>query len=294
MVNLVIGETGFIGNSIKKRLEESLDFDPNSWDISTLGQNIEKLKNIDGLKVYWAAGNNGNYSTKIEIEREIKLVSFFLQKVKEIGLNIKQINLISSAGSIYAGSMDSSITEMSLENPISEYGKSRIKIENLFKDYSKLNNIQINIFRLTNVFGYKSKNKLNSGVINNLILANINRFSLNIFVSLYTKQDYIDINFASKNIVSIAENRFITQNSIPKTYILSRNHSHSIQEIVAIINRITNKKTPIRMQFDPNQNLRNANLIFNVNNNDFVKYKITPLEFEIRKLILELIYDKVA
>lgn len=294
MVNLVIGETGFIGNSIKKRLKESLDFDPNSWDISTLGQNIEKLKNIDGLKVYWAAGNNGNYSTKIEIEREIKLVSFFLQKVKEIGLNIKQINLISSAGSIYAGSMDSSITEMSLENPISEYGKSRIKIENLFKDYSKLNNIQINIFRLTNVFGYKSKNKLNSGVINNLILANINRFSLNIFVSLYTKQDYIDINFASKNIVSIAENRFITQNSIPKTYILSRNHSHSIQEIVAIINRITNKKTPIRMQFDPNQNLRNANLIFNVNNNDFVKYKITPLEFEIRKLILELIYDKVA
>lgn len=294
MTNLVVGQTGFIGNSIKNFLDTSVNFIPATWDLPSIIKYVESIKNFKELKIFWSAGINGNFSTRMQIDREKELVKVFLQKVEEFKININQMNLISSAGSIYAGKNKFRIDELSNESPLSEYGKSRIEIENLFKNYSILNHIQLNIFRLTNVFGYKQKNKANSGVINNLILANLNNTPLNIFVSLYTKQDYIDVKFASKNIVQISQNRFNIRDFQPRTYILSRNQSHSIQELLSIINRITNKRTPISLQKQANQNNRNINLNFNVKNENFIQYKIAPLEFEVRKLVLELMNDKVA
>jgi len=294
MTNLVIGQTGFIGSAIHSSLQETIKFKPKSWSQLDFKNEIEKLTHRNNLRVYWSAGISNNTSTQNQIEMEINLIRLFFELVTKNNLKIEQINFISSAGSIYSGYEDSFITSNSPTNPISIYGKSRLIIEDLFKSFTKSNDIKLNIFRLTNVFGLKKRFKLSSGVINNLINSNINRIPLNIFVSLFTKQDYIDIDFVAKNINFISSKYSKLNNKNEEVFILSRNQSHSIQEILSIISRITSRKTPFVMQQDPNSEIRNFSLNFNIDNDKYVKFKILPIEFQIRRLISDTINVKTA
>lgn len=294
MTNLVIGQTGFIGSAIHSSLQETIEFKPKSWSQLDFKNEIEKLTHRNNLRVYWSAGISNNTSTQNQIEMEINLIRLFFELVTKNNLKIEQINFVSSAGSIYSGYEDSFITSNSPTNPISIYGKSRLIIEDLFKSFTKSNDIKLNIFRLTNVFGLKKRFKLSSGVINNLINSNINRIPLNIFVSLFTKQDYIDIDFVAKNINFISSKYSKLNNKNEEVFILSRNQSHSIQEILSIISRITNRKTPFVMQQDPNSEIRNFSLNFNIDNDKYVKFKILPIEFQIRRLISDTINVKTA
>lgn len=294
MANLVIGQTGFIGSAIFSSLEDSIPFKPSSWELNNFEQEIKKIRDSNNLNVFWAAGKSNNSSSRLEVEKEIELINLFLKLLLVYNITVSKFNYISSAGSIYSGCSDEYINSDTKESPLSDYGKSRLEIENSLKIYCSSNNIKLNIFRLTNVFGFKHKLKLNSGVINNLIDANINQIPVNIFVSLFVKQDYIDIDFVKNNIYNIALNNLKYANNLSNTYIFSRNYSHSIQEIISTINRITNKKTPYVMQYDPNAELRNSILNFKVDNRNFIKFKINSLEFQIRKLISEMIYAKIS
>jgi nucleoside-diphosphate-sugar epimerase len=293
MNKLVIGQTGLIGKALHFGLNTTLSFNPKHWDLENFQYEFEKFSYLDNLYIYWTAGISNNTSSQTQIENEIKLINYFFELNKR-KKNIKQLNFISSAGSIYAGSTANYINESTVPNPISIYGQSRLVIEKIFRDYCYQNHIKLNIFRPTNVFGFRDKNKKNSGVINNLINANINKLPMNIFVSLFTKQDYIDVNFVTQNIINISLNNEMCNNGLQNTFILSRNYSHSIQEILTIINRITNSKTPFVMQYDSNADLRNSNLHFRVDNTSHINYKIMPIEFQIRKLIAEYINVKIA
>jgi hypothetical protein len=48
------------------------------------------------------------------------------------------------------------------------------------------------------------------------------------------------------------------------------------------------------MQFDENANMRKSNLLFKIDNFDFISQKIDPIEYSIKKLILDSIHAKVA
>ena len=294
MVNLVIGQTGFIGGAIYTSLQNTITFEPKSWNHSDFENEIKKISDKNSLKLYWAAGISNNTSTHDQIKNETNLIHFFFELVTKYDLKIEQINFISSAGSIYSGYHDSFITSKSPTNPISIYGKSRLIIEDIFKSFTESHDIKLNIFRLTNVFGSRQKLNKASGVINNLINSNINRIPINIFVSLFTKQDYIDIDFVVKNISFISSNLSPFNSKGESIFVLSRNQSHSIQEILSIISRITNRKTPFVMQYDQNSKIRNLSLNFNIYNENYIKYKILPIEFQIRKLISETINVKTA
>jgi len=293
MTNVVIGQTGLIGNSIYLKLKNKINFVPRNWEYTTLIKNLMELKIKDALNIYWAAGQNNNNSNQLQINQEVELINNFLNKLNDTAVKINQINYISSAGSIYAGNNEKFINEDSPPSPVSIYGSSRLLIEDMFENYCKANDIYLNIFRLSNVFGFRQRQKPSSGLINNLIMSNLNRIPLNIFVPLFVKQDYIDTNFVSSNIIGIAK---VTKKNtkLKNTYILSRNQSHSIQDLLILIDRILIKKTPFVMQPDKNAKVRKANLIFNTHSNTLLRQKIEPIEFTIKKLILELIRAKVA
>ena len=125
-------------------------------------------------------------------------------------LSIRSISFISSAGSIFSPEKTEKIDEKSKIVPISEYGKSRLLIENLFCAAASQLNVRLNIFRLTNVFGNNIKYRKNSGLISHLINANLSRKEMNIFVPLFIEQDYIDVEFVAKNILST-----VTEQSSP-------------------------------------------------------------------------------
>ena len=71
MSNLVIGQTGFIGNSIYSKLNNVVPFKPISWSTNDLAKEFGKLDKTKTYSLFWAAGNNNNNSTVSKIKEEI-------------------------------------------------------------------------------------------------------------------------------------------------------------------------------------------------------------------------------
>jgi nucleoside-diphosphate-sugar epimerase len=208
-------------------------------------------------------------------------------------LSIRSINFISSAGSIFNPEKTEQINENTAISPISEYGKSRLLIEKLFCEVASRLNVKFNTFRLTNVFGSNVKYRKNSGLISHLINANLNRKEMNIFVPLYVEQDYIDDEFVAKNILYSINKQFRSSFSQDIFY-LSRNQSNSIVEIINLIDRFLGRKTPYVMVDIDTSKVRQNNLNFNFDNKKYLPFEIEPINLKIKKLINEMIYEKIS
>jgi nucleoside-diphosphate-sugar epimerase len=243
------------------------------------------------IDLVWAAGAANNSSDESVLKEEMRIVDALIEQVKKLPSNLRTLNLISSAGSIYAGSKVVYIDAKTVPVPNSLYGRSRLIIEEKFMALANSIGIPLNVYRLTNVYGYKNKIKQNSGLISHLINANLTRKELNIFVPLYVEQDYIDVEFMAKNIHSNITNNKSVSNQI---HIYCRNQSHSIMELISIIDKFMGRKTPFVTQEIASSAHRQSNLRFNVDYSMYNMIPIQPLNFSIKKLVNEMTYAKIS
>ena len=299
MTLIVLGQTGLIGNSLKKyHPYDSVDFSISNWNLDNFNTEVsfrlnELSKSLDTIDIVWAAGISNNSSNSSIIHNEISIIKVFLEFLLTKNLSIRSLNFISSAGSIYNPERTEKIDENTTISPISEYGKSRLLIENLFCEAASILNVKFNTFRLTNVFGSNVKYRKNSGLISHLINANLNRKEMNIFVPLYVEQDYIDDEFVAKNIL-YAITKQSRSSFIQNIFYLSRNHSNSIIEIINMIDRFLGRKTPYVMVDIDTSKVRQNNLFFNFDNKKYLPFEIEPINLRIKKLINEMIYEKIS
>jgi nucleoside-diphosphate-sugar epimerase len=293
----IFGQTGLIGNAIKNEFQDNFfDVQITQWNESEIASTWSQLIDLASssnlpIDLVWAAGAANNSSDEIIINEEIKLIDTLLALIKISPNNLRSLNLISSAGSIYAGSKIGQIDAKTLPVPNSVYGQSRLIIEDKFESLANLIGIPLNVYRLTNVFGYKNKIKQNSGLISHLINANLTRKELNIFVPLYVQQDYIDIEFVAKNIhCNITTNK----SNANQIQIYCRNQSHSIMELISIIDKFMGRKTPFVTHEIASSSYRQSNLRFNVDYSTYNIVPIQPLNFSIKKLVNEMTYAKIS
>jgi UDP-glucose 4-epimerase len=298
MTIAVIGQSGMIGSSILKfNSSKHIDFSINQWSHNSFCKQLNtKISNLKAKSVsfdfVWAAGISNNSSRIEVIENEISLIKIFLDTLKQSQLKINSLNYISSAGALYSSTNEELITEFTPLDPLSDYGKSRILIEKIFRDYSKRLNAKLNIFRLSNVYGYNYNQEKNSGLISHLINANLRRKEMNIFVPLIVEQDYIDVEFVARNICNLIETNSQT-NNLENIYNLTRNQSNSIMEIINMVDKFMGRKTPyVTVNIDSSE-FRKSNLRFDFNNNNYLKFKIQPIQFTIKRLINEIMYENI-
>jgi nucleoside-diphosphate-sugar epimerase len=296
MTIAIFGETGLIGSAIKHEFkDEFMPLKINSWvdqEIKLAWEKIESVAHDEdfAIDLVWAAGGSNNSSDIQVINRELELVDTFLGCVYASKVKIKSINLISSAGSIYAGSMGEIITKESPPNPISRYGYSRLEIEEKFSELVVNRNILLNVFRLTNVFGKRNTLKPSSGLISHLISANLTRKEINIFVPLFVQQDYIDVNFVAKNIY---QNIKTNPTNMFNTYIYSRNQSHSILELISLVDTFMGRKTPYITHKIETSIYRQNNLHFNIDYDDKNMVPIEPINITVKRLVSEMVHEKI-
>ena len=293
----IFGETGLIGKSLKQQFQnDCISVLIRKWNRDEIAASWKKLESTvaesnSEIDLIWAAGASNNASDKSVIQKEEEIVDIFIQLVASSSIKLRTLNLISSAGSIYAGSNDVYITEDTIPNPNSIYGESKLNIENKFQELSKSSNTSLNKYRLTNVFGHRTSIKNKSGLIPNLINANLTRQEINIFVPLFVEQDYIDTDFVSQNIYhNIRGNQSLSG----KTYIYCRNQSNSIIEIVSLIDKFMGRKTPYVTSTIASSSYRQNNLRFNVKFNDPNMIQINPINISIKKLISEMVHAKIS
>jgi nucleoside-diphosphate-sugar epimerase len=293
----IFGQTGLIGNAIKNEFQNNLfDVQINQWNASEIVSTWTQITSLASssnlpIDLVWAAGASNNSSSEIIIKEEIRLIETLIETIRKFPSNLRTLNQLSSAGSIYAGSNVGYIDEETVPVPNSLYGQSRLIIEDKFMNLANSIGIPLNIYRLTNVYGNKSKIKRNSGLISHIINANLTRKELNIFVPLYVKQDYIDVEFVARNIHSKIVNSKSSSNQIQ---IYCRNQSHSIIELISIIDKFMGRKTPFVTHEIASSSHRQSNLRFNVDFSPYDMIPIQPLNFSIKKLVNEMMYAKIS
>lgn len=139
---LILGGEGFIGRNIANEL--AIDFDCYSlgseksiFDFSRrdifLKVNPYENRINDKFDVYVHLIDNQSVSDEEFEKNENKLI-------QNINFSEGSHLIIFSSAVIYA-------------NPNSDYAKRKIKLEKIYEDYCKKNNIKLTIFRLFNIFG---------------------------------------------------------------------------------------------------------------------------------------------
>jgi len=85
MTLIVLGQTGLIGNSLKKYYpNDSLDFSISNWDIENFNAEVsfrinELSKLPDSLDIVWAAGISNNSSNSSIIHRRVSRIRIWIK-----------------------------------------------------------------------------------------------------------------------------------------------------------------------------------------------------------------------
>jgi UDP-glucose 4-epimerase len=112
------------------------------------------------------------------------------------------MSLASSAGGVYGGCRESSITEYTPPQPISAYGHAKLAQEQLFEDWvDSQPHVRGLVARFSNLYGPAQRLEKPQGLISHISRCAIHCVPVHIYVSLDTVRDYLFADDAGRALV---------------------------------------------------------------------------------------------
>ena len=250
---LILGGQGFIGcNLTEKLLKEN-------FKIKIFEKYINENKKIEGCE--YIQGDFQDIEKYPEIFEDVDIVYHLISTtipnkdfakiqfdietnliptVKLLGLalekGVKKVIFTSSGGTIYGEQNEPSFKENSPKFPICAYGINKLAIENYFYMFYKLYGLDYTVLRLSNPFGKKHFSK-SQGVINVFIDKILNNEDIEIWGDGTVARDYIYIDDVVEALY-----KAIYNNSEEKIFNISSGKATSLNEILNILKKISNKE----------------------------------------------------
>ena len=252
----VIGSGGFLGSAIV-RYSESFGFtnfsarsipwrDP-ALRLQSLTTNAQEFANFTkGAEalIVWAAGQGGVAAREDEGSSEFGSFSDFCTVMAELPeLFGSSVVVCSSAGGVYGGSTSPPFTVATTPKPINAYGSEKIRIEELAAD-RLLPQYRLQVARITNLYGAWPGSR--QGLVNRLCTAAVIREPLQIYVTLDTVRDYIDVADAAKILLAEVEHILrMHPGSSSETFIVGSGNAVSVGEVIATVTEVSRRRIPI-------------------------------------------------
>lgn len=258
---LVLGASGFIGKHFIKFLKSK------KANFFAVDRNFGNLKFSETWRRIPKARTVVNLASKIFVPASWILTNEFLTNNIKITLNMldyakkNNSNVVQMSSYLYGNTKQIPVDENSKVEVSNPYSLSKYLSEKICKFYNENNNISCNILRTFNLYGeFQNKNFLIPSILNQIKKKEI---YLN---DLKPKRDLLYIDDFIKLIYK-ASNKFSEFNIFNVGY----GKSYSINEIIKIIEKITQKKIKIKLSknFRKNEiyntvaNINKAKLFFN-------------------------------
>ncbi len=157
----------------------------------------------------------------------------------------------SSGGAIYGNSDFLPLTEEDHKNPVSSYGIIKATIEQYIKLYNKQNNLEYLIVRPSNPYGPRQGHFIAQGVIATFLRKAKNDEPFLIYGDGSSKKDYIFIDDFIEMMLQLVES------DSQGIYNIGSGHGSSLNEIIAVINKITNKVNKVIYSESKNYDVNN-------------------------------------
>ena len=246
----VIGSGGLLGSAIEKTFTDSFPKSVIRWgdredSISDLQANLEQfarqLNSDQPWRVIWAAGHATVFSSRKQCDQELEVFDHFTQKTQHTLTSPGRFFLASSAGGVYAGSLNPPFTSHSIPAATSDYGSLKLSQEHsLTKNFSQRADVTTVIGRISNLYGPGQNLHKLQGLISHLILAALAKKTMNIFVPLDTIRDFVFVNDAAHVVNTLA-----TMASPPEIAVIASGEPKSLATVISQVQGVIRIKIPI-------------------------------------------------
>jgi UDP-glucose 4-epimerase len=235
---LICGSTGPVSNLLQKTLLDSnCKIYVIGRDYFSKNKNISSdcnIKDIHFSDIFFLIS-----SLKVSIDSEMSDLSSLpeLDMLSLIFKTLKFNRLIyfSSSGAVY-GSSNQLITELSPRLPVSNYGKSKLLIEDYIVESSRDNKLNYLILRISNPYGIYSSILFNYGLIPAIFNCCFAGSDLLIYTDVQFRKDYIGV-----DLLSLIFSRILYSPDASGIYNIGSGQSFSIIELIELIESKTNR-----------------------------------------------------
>lgn len=203
----------------------------------------ELAKTCGRYRIFWTAGRGIMSSTDEDMQKEADTLGQFLKTLSadtKISTIPGILGFSSSAGGVYAGSTEETITEASAVAPNTAYGRGKITHEALVKTVaSPLRGVLI--ARISNLYGPGQSRMKKQGLLTHIARCMLVRKPIHIFVPFDTMRDYLH---ASDCAIDFINASALVKPGQTVTKIIASEEPATIAAIVGLFRKIT-RQTPL-------------------------------------------------
>ena len=257
----VIGAGGLLGSSLVHTLQEVRTQvfrspQPFAWNDAArlreqLGQAVAAFAREAGSgdwEIYWAAGTGTMRSSESDLAPETAALEHLLREVEgtpALHGGRGRLCLASSAGAIYAGCPDRTISEESAAAPPTPYAAAKLAQEQLVREFVQRrgDGTVALLARISTLYGAGQARGKAQGLITHIARQLVRNEPVHIFVPLDTIRDYIAVEDAAARIVAAA--RALERGSGATVRIVASEKPATIAEIVSIYRRLSRRRPSI-------------------------------------------------
>lgn len=300
---LILGANGFIGRNISSVLAREKDV-----VLTLFSRSIDAIKYLERYEnVTIIQGDYTNILNLVSIIKKQDLIYHLisasvpstswshptlevqknllptLQLLKLCSdLDVKKVVYISSGGTVY-GEQDGVLNESSKLQPFSPYGIIKTTIEHFFEYYRKKENLNYDIYRLSNPYGIGLE-KIGFGVINTWLRAAAQNKPITVFGDGRTQKDFIYIDDAIQLML------YSVKHPLDKSDIfnISLGQTISLKQIIEVIQKVT--KIDLHINYE--EGLVSDNKLVKLDNSKILQYFPT-FEFTSLEKGIEVVWEKV-
>ena len=193
-------------------------------------------------EIYWAAGIGTMSSPPEALAPETRALSLLLRCIESDGILASMdgsLALASSAGAIYAGSVDDIITEDSPPSPTTAYATEKLRQEDLVRAFAERNDkVSALLARLSTLYGSGQAATKPQGLLTHIARSMLRNKPVQIFVPYDTIRDYLAVDDAAPAMISALRASSGEQSRVLAKIIASETQT-TIAEILAIFKRLT-------------------------------------------------------
>ena len=201
-------------------------------------------------EIYWAAGIGTMGSGEAELITETQTLSHLIRLLMAepiLMTTAGRVAFASSAGAIYAGSTDPSISENTPPAPTSPYARQKLRQEELLQALADHGKCAL-IARISTLYGPGQALGKKQGLITQIARSIVKNQVVQIYVPLDTIRDYITADDAALEVIATLRVKALTPNGFVK--IIASEQAASIAQIVSVFKRITHRPPRIVTTLD--------------------------------------------
>jgi UDP-glucose 4-epimerase len=251
----VVGRGGFLGSHVVHAVRRANDLElwergqRFSWsDPATLARELEGaiddfLAFVSGRRfsILWCAGAGVIGTSSETLRAESANLAGFLAR---LGARLQSggegsVFLAGSAGGVYGGSVERPLSESSPCRPISDYGREKLKQEELLLAWAEGHRrISALVGRISNLYGPGQNLSKPQGIMSRLAWSFIYKRPIHLWVSLDNVRDYLYVEDCASQIVQATRWLAAREEPTRGIKILASEQEASLATVLAVFRRV--------------------------------------------------------